>query len=240
MRAGLILLMSMFLLFTCNAEPEPLTVAPDDPSREPATVAPVGPERPSHKGKTASSTSDKRPAPYLKTPTLPIPADAKPVRVDLSKGGSLVLPMGTREIKVNDGGERGVTVRDYYLNHPMGRGLKITEYPLGDRACEALIATREAAFEAGYANEDPEFLKLHRFHRGARCKVARAVCYYSDTSRRTRHEIEKGARFHREAAFLLCKDRVAISIAWKVPDGADVTPAVLDALTTIAGSFTTR
>ena len=238
MRAGLVLMMSVLLL-SCNAEPA---------SRE---APPVGAESPSHRDKTASATAtatstttvapdDPRPAPFMKAPTLPVPDDAKPVRITLSKGGSLVLPAGTREIKVDDGGERSVTVRDYYINHPLGRGLKIVEYPLGDRACEALIATREAAFEAGYANKDPEFLKLHRFHRGAGCKVAGAACYYSDTSRRTPDEVEKGARLHREAAYLLCKEGVAISIAWKVPDGADVSPEVLDALTSIAGSFTAR
>ncbi len=232
MRAVMILLISILLL-SCNGEPE--TTSPNDPSREPATVAPADPSR----EPATVAPEDPRPAPFMKTPTLPISAEAKPVQVKLSKGGALVLPVGTREIKVIEGNEHDVTVSDYYLNHPMGRGLKIVEYPLGDRACGALIATREAAFEAGYANKDPEFLKRHRFHRGARCNIAQAACYYSDTSRRTQEEVEKGARLHREAAYLLCKGHVAISIAWKIPDGAKVTSEVFDALTAIAGSFIT-
>ena len=192
-------------------------------------------------GISATVPAKPKPAPYMQTPTLPVSPNAKPLNLTLKMGGSLILPKGTREIRVDDHGDDKPVVRHYYLNHPHGRGLKVTEYPLRGRPCEAMIASREAAFEAGYAKQsDPTPEDLQRFHKGARCELARAACYFSDTSQRTAKELEKGVRLHREAAFLLCKDDVAIAVAWKVPDGAEVDTGIIDALTRIAGTFTTR
>ncbi len=211
--------------------------AASDPSREPVE----GPSKLEERSRANVPPKDKRPAPYLRTPTLPISPNTKPVKIQLTRGGSLILPKGTREIKIEDGGDDKPTVRHYYLNHPMGRGLTVTEYPLKGRPCEALVAAREAAFEAGYAKKDDKALReRRRFHKGARCKLAQAACYYSDTSRRSLKEIERGSRFHREAAYLLCRDDVAIAVAWKIPDGAEVDTEVIDALTRIAGSLSVR
>jgi len=244
-----LLLFASLLTLSCQAEkkdatpesgPEgPPTVKTSGPE-DPPTVKTSGPEGPPTAKVTARAPKDTRPAPVLRTPSLPMPPDAKPVTIQLARGGSLVLPKGTREIKVEDGGTDKPTVRHYYLNHPLGRGLTVMEYPLKGRPCEALIAAREAAFEAGYTKkDDPTLPELQQFHKGARCELARAACYFSDTSRRTAKEIERGSRFHREAAYLLCRNDVAISVAWKVPDGAEVDTEVIDALTRVAGSFST-
>jgi hypothetical protein len=207
----------------------------------PPTAKASGPEAPPTIRTGSSSTGQPPRAPYLQTPTLPISPNAKPVELALERGGSLILPKGSREIRVDDNGEGKPVVRHYYLNHPLGRGLKVTEYPLKGRPCEALIASREAAFEAGHGTQGaPAADDLQRFHKGARCDLARAACYFSDTSRRTAEEREKGGPLHREAAFLLCKDDVAISVTWKVPDGAEVDTGIIDALSRIAGTFTTR
>jgi hypothetical protein len=203
-----------------------------NPRRELANVT-TPPEKP-------PVLEPKRP-PYMQTPTLPMSPNAKPVKIKLTKGGSLVLPKGTREIKVDDQGAGKPVIRHYYLNHPMGRGLTVTEFPLRGRSCDTLINTRESAYEIGYAKkDDPELKERQLFHKGARCDLALSACYFSDTSRRSEKEVEKGARFHREATYLLCKDDVAISVAWKVPDGADVGTEIIDALSRVAGTFSTR
>ena len=235
-----ILLFASLLIGSCQGTPAPApTTAPAPEGAATATATAAATATATSTGQApASAPLDDSPSRYLQTPTVPLPADAQPVRVELSRGASLLLPPGTRTIKIEDGKETKPTVRHYYLNHPLGRGLSVTEYPLKNGTCEALVGAREAAFEAGHRNRDEAFLALHRFHRGARCELARARCYFSDTSRRTREEVEKGARFHREAAYLLCRDGVAISVAWKVPDGAEVTSEVIDALTRIAGSLT--
>jgi len=214
-------LLAFFLIISYQTKTD---AAVPDPRHERANVVP----------------ENERAAPYLRTPTLPDRPDAKPMRIELRGGASLVLPKGTREIKTEDG--RGVkpTVRHYYLNHPLGRGLTVTEYPLKGRSCEALIQVREAAYEAGYANRDEAWVERRRFHRGGRCELAGAACYFSDTSRRNAEEVERGARFHREAAYLLCRDEVAVSVAWKVPDGAEVDSGIIAELSRIAGTLTTR
>ena len=265
-----VLLFASFLIIGCKGEPAapekasgpetpptakkesgpetPPTVKPAEadplknPRRELANVTEPA-EKPAEKPieKPAEKPPEAKRPPYMRTPTLPMSPNAKPMKVDLSKGGSLVLPKGTREIKIEDGGKGKPVIRHYYLNHPLGRGLTVTEYPLRGRSCETLITTRESAYEIGYAKrDDPELKERQLFHKGARCDLALAECYFSDTSRRSEKEIEKGARFHREATYLLCKDGVAVSVAWKVPDGAEAGPEIIDALSRVAGTFTTR
>ncbi len=226
-------------------QPEPLKnprrALDEVPSKlEERSRANVTAPAPEASGSETPPTAAKRP-PYMRNPTLPMSPNAKPVHVELTKGGSLILPKGTREIKVEDNGKGKPVIRHYYLNHPLGRGLTVTEYPLRGRSCETLITTRESAYEIGYAKrDDPELKERQLFHKGARCELARSECYFSDTSRRSEKEIEKGARFHREATYLLCKDGIAISVAWKVPDGAEVGTEIIDALSRVGGTFSTR
>ena len=242
----IVLLVGLAMVFSCNGGGKSGPEAPPPTATPTATATPTPTAT-----ETATPTATETPTPktakkglapsrYLKNPTLPISPNAKPVKIELKGGGSMILPAGTKEIKVEDGNDRKPTVRHYYLNHPLGRGLTVTEYPLRGRTCEALVSTREAAFEAGYAKKDDEALReRQRFHKGARCKLAQAVCYFSDTSKRSAEEIKRGSRFHREATYLLCRDEIAVGVAWKVPDGAGVDPEVIDALTRVAGTFKT-
>ncbi|MBM4371867.1 MAG: hypothetical protein FJ098_09445 [Deltaproteobacteria bacterium] len=241
MRTSLILLLA---LWGCDRPPAPPPQPPAEAGPSAPVAAPPGaaaagadmavtPPAPAGNREPAA-----RPAPFLRSPTLPVSSGAGPLRVNLPGGAALTLPRGAREIRMEPAAAGKPEVRHYFLNHPMGRGLRILVYPLEGRSCDALVAAREAAFQAGAGNRDAAFLERFAFHRGARCQVAGAACFFSDSSRRSREEVAKGARFHREAVYFLCTGETAVSLAWKVPDGAEVTDEVVSALTAIAETLT--
>ena len=92
------LLLTWLMVVSCQGQPE------SGPEGPPTAEGPSKLEERSRATRTPAP-KDKRPAPYLRTPTLPISPNAKPFKIELKQGGSLVLPKGTREIKIEDGGD---------------------------------------------------------------------------------------------------------------------------------------